>query len=81
MVAIEIVGSNNFGPGPGPGRLKFSDPDPDFLFFQKNFYSLKNFLKFEAERPSEDTECFYSIIYLKTSTSLYISQGILKVIL
>ena len=66
---LEIVGSNFFGPGPGPGRLNFSEPDPEFLFFQKLFYSFKILFKFEAERRYEDTGCFYSIIYLKTSTS------------
>jgi hypothetical protein len=46
----------------------FLDPDPNFLFFQKFIYSFKIVFKFEAERRSEDTGCFYSITYLKTST-------------
>jgi hypothetical protein len=56
---------------PDPVNYTFSDPDPDpdFLFFQKCIDFFKIFLKFEAERRSEDAECFYSITYLKTSTS------------
>jgi hypothetical protein len=60
---LEIVGSNFFWTRTRTRSIEV------FWARTRTFYSFKMFFKFEAERRSEDTGCFYSITYLKTSTS------------